>query len=230
MSERRHILIVDDDPAVAEDFDARLREEGFETTVVRTGREALRRVDAAWPDLVLMELVLPGVAGELVALGIKRRADLPIVVLSSIDDPATRAETIERFADDYVTKPADPAELVARIRRVLHRSGGRLVDRPLELGPDLALQLRQRRAIVRGRPVGLSPVEARFLAALAASPGRAVATDQLLARVWSDAGGADPASVWVTVRRLRRKLELDPSRPRLLLTGPSGGYLLAVAE
>jgi len=112
---------------------------------------------------------------------------------------------------------------------VLRRLNERIPSELLDLGPTLSLALRRREAIVAGRAVGLSPTETRLLATLAANLGTTITTDQLLARVWSDADGADPAYVWVAIRRLRRKIEVDPDEPRHLLTDRSGGYRLVAA-
>jgi len=224
------ILVVDDDAALAEVLADRLRRHGFETVVARSGDEALRRLDAAWPDLVLLDLMLPGIAGEDLAALIKRRADIPIIVVSAISTAESKVDLLQRYAEDYVTKPFDFDELVARIERVMRRVGDRIPSMSLELGPDLTLLLSRRLAVREGRLVGLSPTETRLLATLAANLDRPVTTEMLLSRVWSDADGADPAYVWVTVRRLRRKIERDPDEPRYLVTERNGGYRLVQAR
>jgi len=226
MTQRHRLLLVDDDAQLTQFLGARLRRDGFDVAVAGSGAEALAAVDEAWPDLVLLDLMMPGTSGEEVAAGIKRRADIPIVVLSAVATSRSKTELIEHYAEDYVTKPFDYPELVARVHRVLRRLNERIPSELLELGPDLSLALRRREAIVAGRPVGLSPTETRLLATLAANLGTTITTDQLLARVWSDADGADPAYVWVAIRRLRRKIEVDPDDPRHLLTDRSGGYRL----
>lgn len=224
------ILLVDDDPQLVGVLSPRLRRHGFDVRVARSGSEALRRLDASWPDLVLLDLMLPGIGGEDLAAQIKRRADIPIIVLSAISTSESKIDFLQRYAEDYVTKPFEFEELVARIARVIGRVGDRIPSEALELGPDLTLVLGRRTALREGRAVGLSPIETRLLGTLAASLGRPVATEMILSRVWSDADGADPAYVWVTVRRLRRKIERDPDEPRYLLTEKTGGYRLARAE
>ena len=230
MSERARILLVDDDAPLVAALGEQLRRDGYDVAAARSGREALHALDAAWPDLVVLDLLMPGMDGQDVALRIKRRADIPIVVLSVVADPETKVEFIQRFAEDYVTKPFDYQELRARIQRVLRRLQERIPRQELRLGPELTLVLQRREAVVRGTPVSLSPTETRFLATLAASHGRAVPTERLLARVWSDADGADPPYVWVTVRRLRRKIEKDPDKPIHLLTERGLGYRLVTVE
>ena len=226
MTERHRLLLVDDDAQLTQFLGARLRRDGFDVTVAGSGAEALAAIDEAWPDLVLLDLMMPGIGGEEVASGIKRRADIPIVVLSAVDTSRSKTELIEHYAEDYVTKPFDYPELVARIHRVLRRLNERIPSELLDLGPQLSLALRRREAVVAGQAVALSPTETRMLATLAANLGTTITTDQLLARVWSDSDGADPAYVWVAIRRLRRKIEVDPDEPRHLLTDRSGGYRL----
>jgi DNA-binding response OmpR family regulator len=219
------LLLVDDDPGHLEMLAERLETEGFEVQRARNGLEALARLDAEWPDLVVLDLMMPRMDGQTVASRIKSRADIPILVLSADATADSKTELIAHFAEDYVTKPYDFVELVARIRRVLRRVNDQLPVQEIDLG-DLVLVPRRREAIVRGRPVSLSPTESRFLATLAARMPGAVTTDQLLRQVWADSDAADPAYVWVTVRRLRQKIEVDPNAPRHLLTDPAGGYRL----
>ena len=228
MSEAR-LLLVDDDPVHLEALAERLSADGFDVTRAAGGAEALERLDAAWPDLVILDLMMPEMDGQTLAARIKSRADIPILVLSAVAAADSKANLIAHFAEDYVTKPYDYAELVARIRRVLRRLQDQIPVEELALG-DLTLVPRKREAIIRGRHVALSPTESRFLATLAASMPKAVSTDQLLRKVWADSDGADPAYVWVTVRRLRQKLELDADNPHHLLTDPAGGYRLAAWE
>jgi DNA-binding response OmpR family regulator len=228
MSEAR-LLLVDDDQIHLDALAERLSGDGFEVARAASGSEALERLDGAWPDLVLLDLMMPEMDGQALAGRIKNRADIPILVLSAVAAADSKADLIAHFAEDYVTKPYDYAELVARIRRVLRRLQDQIPVEEMALG-DLTLVPRKREAIVRGRHVSLSPTESRFLATLAASMPKAVSTDQLLRKVWADSDAADPAYVWVTVRRLRQKLEFDADDPHHLLTDPVGGYRLAAWE
>jgi two-component system, OmpR family, KDP operon response regulator KdpE len=228
MNEAR-LLLVDDDAAHLDALAERLAGDGFDVTKAASGAEALEQLDAAWPDLVILDLMMPDMDGQTVAGRIKTRADIPILVLSAVAAADSKADLISHFAEDYVTKPYDYAELVARIRRVLRRLHDQIPVEELALG-DLTLIPRKREAVIRGRRVSLSPTESRFMATLAASMPRPVATEQLLHKVWADSDAADPAYVWVTVRRLRQKIELDPDDPHHLLTDPAGGYRLAAWE
>lgn len=225
MSEGR-LLLIDDDAAHLDALADRLVSDGFEVAKAASGAAALRQLDTAWPDLVILDLMMPGMDGQTLAGRIKSRADIPILVLSAVAAAGSKADLIAHFAEDYVTKPYDYAELVARVRRVLRRLADQMPVEELALG-DLTLVPRKREAIVGGRRVALSPTESRFLATLAASMPRPVSTEQLLRKVWADSDAADPAYVWVTVRRLRQKIEVDPDDPRHLLTDSAGGYRLA---
>ena len=224
------VLLVDDDSALLDVLGGHLRRDGFDVATARSGREALARLDAGWPDLIVLDLMMPGIDGLQLAGRIKQRADIPIVVLSAITAAESKIDLIDRYAEDYITKPFEYQELRARIERVLRRLHDRLPRRELVLGEDLTLVLPRREALVDGRAVALSPTETRFLATLAAQLGRPVTTERLLTTVWSAAEGAEPPYVWVTVRRLRLKLERDPDAPRYLLTERGLGYRLAAAE
>ena len=220
------ILLVDDDRDLLVPLAEQLRLDGFDVTTARDGEEALRRLDSAWPDLLIIDLLMPRMDGLTLAREIKARADLPIIVLSAIDAGDNKADLLDEFAEDYITKPYHYSELRARIQRVLRRVGDRVPRKGLDLGPDLVLELHQRRAIVRGEPVQLTPTESRLLFALAANLGQIVTTETLLTRGWAETDEAEPSYVWVTMRRLRQKLEVDANRPRHLLTVRGVGYRL----
>ncbi len=230
MSDRYRLLLVDDDVQLITYLAERLTRDGYDVTTAKSGAEALAALDASWPDLVVLDLMLPRMRGEEIAARIKKRADIPIIVLSAVTSADIKVELISRYAEDYLTKPFHHEELLARIGRVLGRLNERIPSQELELGPDLTLILRRREAIVGGDVVSLSATETRFMATLAARAGDPISTEQLLARVWGDADGADPAYVWVTVRRLRRKIEQDPDHPQYLVTERGGGYRLVPAS
>jgi DNA-binding response OmpR family regulator len=223
---RPAILLVDDDPTLRSVLARRLGRDGFEVRPVSSGAEALRALERAWPALLVIDLMMPGMDGFELCRRVKHIADLPIIVLSAVDASEAKVRALEYYAEDYVTKPFDPDELSARIHRVLRRTesgrGGLTLD-----GGSLEIDLVQRRARVDQRTESLSPTEVRFLQVLIASLDRTVPTDTLLSRVWSDSELPDPSYVWVTVRRLRNKIERDPNRPRVLLTDRGVGYRLS---
>jgi DNA-binding response OmpR family regulator len=220
------ILLVDDDRDLLVPLADQLRHDGFEVTTARDGDEALRRLDSSWPDLLIIDLLMPRMDGLTLAREVKARADLPIIVLSAIDAGDNKADLLDEFAEDYVTKPYHYSELRARIQRVLRRVGDRVPRKGLDLGPDLSLELHRRQAIVGGEEVQLTPTESRLLFALAANLGQTVTTEMLLTRGWAETDEAEPSYVWVTMRRLRQKIEVDPNRPRHLITVRGIGYRL----
>ena len=222
----RRILLVDDDPNLLVVLSEQLRDDGFEVSTARDGQEALHRLDAGWPDLILLDLMMPKVDGLALARGIKAAADLPIIVLSAIDTADSKARLLDEVAEDYVSKPYHYPELLARIERVLRRLGDRIPRQSLVLGPNLRLDLHRKAATVGSTEVQLTPTESRLLHTLAASLGDAVETETLLAHGWADTEEADASYVWVSMRRLRQKIEVDPDEPVHLLTVRGVGYRL----
>ena len=223
------ILIVDDDPNLLVLLADQLRADGYEIQTARDGDEALRRLRTGWPDLLIIDMMMPRMDGLTLAREIKGRADLPIIVLSAIDAGDSKADLLEEVAEDYVTKPYHYPELRARINRVLRRLGDKVPRQSLVLGPNLTLDLHRREATVGGETVQLTPTESRLLYALAANLGQTVTTETLLARGWAETEDADPSYVWVTMRRLRQKVEVDPNRPVHLQTVRGVGYRLVAA-
>jgi len=224
-----NLLLVDDDARLVALLEDRLRRDGFEVTVAMRGSQAISSLDRRWPDLVILDLMLPDMRGEQVAQQIKRRADIPIIVLSAVTEVTSRTSTIRDFAEDYLVKPFHYPELQVRVERVLRRMADRIPSEEQVVATGMVLALRRREAIVNGVRHKLTPVEARFIGALATTNGQPLTTEQLLARVWSGSDGADPVYVWVTIRRLRQKLEPDPAHPVFIHTVPGGGYRLGDA-
>jgi two-component system KDP operon response regulator KdpE len=225
-----NLLLVDDDPRLLMLLGDKLRRDGLVVECARTGRAALQSFEDRWPDIVILDTVLSDMSGHDLAERIKARADVPILILSADTEADQKVESLRRHAEDYVTKPFHYPELYARIQRILHRIHDRIPSQELVLGPELTIQLSRRRALIGDREVHLSPTESRLLAVLAARVGSPVATQQLLDRVWRFGVDVDPASVWVTIRRLRKKLETDPDHPRYLVTMDTAGYALRRLE
>lgn len=222
---RPALLLVDDDPTLLSVLSRRMAREGYEVVSASSGPQALRLLEQRWPALLIIDLMMPGMDGFELAARVKRIADLPIIVLSALDASEAKVRALESYAEDYVTKPFDPDELVARVQRVLQRAASGRSGVVLDDG-ELEIDLVRRRVTRSGTSTPLTPTEARLLHLLLGQLDRTVTTDSLLDRVWSESDGADPSYVWVTVRRLRRKIEADPDRPRFLLTERGVGYRL----
>ena len=223
---RPAVLLVDDDLTLLSVLSRRMHRAGYDTRTAQSGPDALRQLEGTWPALLVVDLMMPGMDGFELCRRVKQIADLPIIVLSAVDASEAKVNALELYAEDYVTKPFDPDELVARVQRVLRRAAVGSPQISLD-GGEIEVDLATRRLTTPAGAQQLTPTEARLLGVLASALDRVVRTDELLDRVWTDADGADPSYLWVTVRRLRRKLETDPDRPRYLLTERGVGYRLA---
>jgi len=225
---RPAVLLVDDDLNLLSILSRRLAREGMDVRTASSGYAALDSLERAWPALLVVDLMMPRMDGFELCRRVKRIADLPIIVLSAVDASESKVRALEEYAEDYVTKPFNPDELVARVNRVLRRAPSGPGSLTLASG-ELEIDLTGRRVTTSVGSHALTPTEVRLLQVLIASLDHTVATETLLDRVWSDADGADPSYVWVSMRRLRRKLEVDPDNPRLLLTERGVGYRLVSA-
>jgi len=223
---RARILVVDDEPTVREVVAHYLQRDGYAVRELDRGDQVAEAVEDFAPDLVVLDIMLPGLSGLEVLRALETRR-VPVIMLTARVDEADRVLGLELGADDYVTKPFSPRELVARVRTVLRRVQG--ADEPGEGGVSvfdgLRIDHRSREVLVGGTPVHLTAKEFDVLSFLARSPRQVFSRGQLLERVWdSSPDFQDPATVTVHVRRLRTKLEPDPDRPRWITTVWGVGY------
>ncbi|MFG2577229.1 response regulator transcription factor [Streptomyces sp. NPDC048481] len=224
----KRVLVVDDDPTVSEVVAGYLDRAGFAVDVAADGPAAVAQAALRTPDLVVLDLMLPGMDGLEVCRRIRATAPLPVIMLTARGDEEDRILGLEVGADDYVTKPFSPRELVLRVESVLRRSGAPTAARTgasgtwLRAGP-LAVDPAARRATRDGAELALTIREFDLLEFFIRNPGRATSREQLMQRVWGWEFG-DLSTVTVHVRRLREKVEDDPARPRLISTVWGVGY------
>jgi len=224
------ILIVEDEEAIAAFVQTALERDGFDAKSVGDGPGALQALDSFRPDLILLDLGLPGMDGLQVCQAIRTREHYtPIIMLTARTDDVDKIVGLEVGADDYVTKPFNARELVARVRallRLVHHSAGRRPESTVRFGV-VEIDLDGRQVLKDGLPVELTPKEFDLLALLARNPGRVYGRDTLLEQVWGYDFAGDSRTVDVHMQRLRRKLEENPRAPRYLLSVHSIGYKFA---
>ncbi|HVY10185.1 MAG TPA: MtrAB system response regulator MtrA [Mycobacteriales bacterium] len=219
---KARVLVVDDDPALSEMLGIVLRNEGFEPSFVGDGDGALEAFRATKPDLVLLDLMLPGTDGLDVCRAIRAESGAPIVMLTARSDTVDVVIGLEAGADDYVVKPFKPKELVARIRaRLRHNEDA--VGQVLTIG-DVSIDVSGHVVSRDGGPIALTPLEFDLLVALARKPRHVFTRDQLLEQVWGYRHVADTRLVNVHVQRLRAKVERDPEHPEVVVTVRGVGY------
>jgi DNA-binding response OmpR family regulator len=220
------VLVIEDEPSIREIVDLYLRRAGFEVTTASDGHEALKMLAQDLPDLVVLDLMLPGVDGYEITQTIRAKGDTPIIMLTSRREEVDRIAGLEMGADDYVVKPFSPQELVSRVRAVLRRTHGATLktkEKPLSYDA-LMIDPTTRVVSVRGSEIILTAKEFDLLWLLAANPRQVFTRDQLLTQVWGSSDYIDPSTVTVHVHRLREKIEADPSKPDHILTVWGVGY------
>lgn len=226
----QRILIVDDDPAIAAFVQTALEREGFETELVKRGDTALARVEAIHPDLILLDLMLPGMDGLQICQALRRRSQyIPIIMLTAKDDDVDKIVGLEIGADDYITKPFKIRELLARIRallRLVQHSAG-TTSHILNYG-SLEIDLDGRSVKREGQPVSLTPKEFELLSLLASNPRRVYGRETLLEKIWGYGNVVPSRTVDVHIQRLRQKIETDSAEPRFLVTVRNIGYKFEV--
>jgi two-component system response regulator ResD len=218
------VLVVDDEPIVREVVVRYLEREGYRTLEAGDGDLARSLVEQHSPGLVVLDVMLPGTDGLELCRWIRARSDLPIIMLTARGDEADRIVGLELGADDYVTKPFSPRELAARVRTVLRRSAPETVRAEQLASGDLVIDARTREVTKAGVDLHLTVKEFDLLWFLARHPRQVFSRDQLMDRVWGYAAALDTGTVTVHVRRLREKIEDDPSHPRHLQTVWGVGY------
>jgi two-component system, OmpR family, response regulator ResD len=220
------ILVVEDEPSVGEVVSLYLRRAGYGVSVVRDGTAALASLERQLPQLVVLDLMLPGADGWEITRRLREQGDTPIIILTARREEADRIAGLEMGADDYVVKPFSPQELVSRVRAVLRRTNAGHPDpseQPIHLA-DMIIDPQTRLVTIQGQEKALTAKEFDLLWLLARHPRQVFTRDQLLERIWGQADYIDPGTVTVHIRRLREKIEADGSNPIHLLTVWGVGY------
>lgn len=221
------ILVVEDEESLSDPLSYLLEKEGFEVVVAADGHTAIDEFDRSGADLVLLDLMLPGLPGTEVCRALRARSSVPVIMLTAKDSEIDKVVGLEIGADDYVTKPYSSRELVARIRAVLRRKGepDELLPATIEAGP-VRMDVERHVVTVRGEQTSLPLKEFELLEMLLRNAGRVLTRGQLIDRVWGSDYVGDTKTLDVHVKRLRSKIEVDPKDPRHLVTVRGLGYKL----
>ncbi|MGH2757248.1 MAG: response regulator transcription factor [Actinomycetota bacterium] len=219
------VLLVEDEAGIAEPLAYQLERAGFDTKWVTDGRVGLESFEARGADLVILDLMLPGMAGEDVCKAIRRTSNVPIIMLTARDTEIDRVVGLELGADDYVTKPFSTRELIARVKAVMRRAEPRSEGEvPVLEGGGIRVDLDRYEVTVRGEPVHLPLKEFEVLELLMQNAGRVVTRETLIDRVWGSNYFGDMRTLDVHIKRLRAKLEAEPRAPKHILTVRGIGY------
>jgi DNA-binding response OmpR family regulator len=220
------ILLVDDEHSIQTLLSYPLRKDGYQVVSALDGREALQRFGESRFDLVILDLMLPKLDGVEVCRQLRRRSQVPIIMLTAKGSETDKVAGLEVGADDYITKPFSMREFRSRVKAALRRSrmaSGPREESPIEIG-ELRVDPARRTVTLNGEEVGLTYVEFEILAALARAPGRVLTRETLLEQVWGDSEYRDPRTIDVHIRHLREKLEGNPKQPEYLFTVRGVGY------
>ena len=223
----KHILVVDDEPRIAEIARDYLQRAGFHVTTASSGADALTIARSRHPDLIVLDLGLPHMDGLDVTRALRKQSDVPIIMLTARVDEGDKVIGLELGADDYVTKPFSPRELVARVRAVFRRVDTAPARGDVIRAGEVTLDRRKMQVSVRDRPIDLTRTEFELLATLAGQPGRVFTRAQLLDAVRGIEAESFDRAIDAHVKNLRHKLEADPRNPRYVLTVHGVGYKFA---
>jgi two-component system KDP operon response regulator KdpE len=221
------ILLVDDEPSILKTMAPLLRSRGYHVETAATGREAIDRFEQDHPNLVILDLMLPDIDGLEVCRRIRARGETPIIILSAREVERVKVEALDLGADDYVTKPFGPEELLARVRAALRRSSADGEPAGQLARGDLVIDFDKRRVVRDRDEIRLTPKEFDLLVYLARHAGRVVTHKAILRAIWGPHSVDQPEHLRVLVNAVRKKIEPDPANPRYILTEPWVGYRFA---
>jgi two-component system, OmpR family, KDP operon response regulator KdpE len=225
--DRVSILVTDDDHRMRRLLRLNLEQAGYRVATAEDGPAALDLAELDPPDLILLDIMMPGIDGFTCLERLREFSDVPVILLTAKGEEQDKIRGLDLGADDYLTKPFSPAEMLARVRAVLRRHHPSPGTPPEIVVADLTINLARRRVILRGQEIRLTPTEYKLLYELATNPGRVMLHVDLLSRVWGPEYRDAVDYLWTYVRYLRNKIEPDPAHPRYILSEPGVGYLLA---
>jgi DNA-binding response OmpR family regulator len=233
MSQRKTILIVDDEPRYVKLVEINLQTEGYQVRTAGNGQEAVEAVAAAAPDLILLDVMMPIMDGFTATTRIREFSNVPIILVTAKGEERDRVRGLDAGADDYIVKPFSAQELLARVRAVLRRAERQQADsfhEPIFRHRELTIDLARAQVFAGETEAQLTATEYRLLQTLAASMGRVLTADELLSTVWGPEYKDDKEILWVCLSRLRQKIEPDPKSPVHIVTRQGIGYLMPSAE
>ena len=229
---RAHILVVEDEPRYLRAIKINLEASGYEVSTARVGQTAIQLAADEEPDLVLLDIKMPGVNGYEVCRRIREFSKVPIIMLTALAQDADKVKGLDIGADDYVTKPFSVDELLARVRAALRRVGlsEQRDAHPVFQAGDLLVDFARQRVFIRREEVDLTPTEYRLLCELVKQAGRVLVPEYLLEKTWGVGYEGENRLLWQAIHRLRRKVEPDPRNPQYIQTRPGMGYVFVPPE
>jgi two-component system, OmpR family, alkaline phosphatase synthesis response regulator PhoP len=232
MQHKTHVLVVDDDPRLLRLVRVNLERAGFSVSTAGHGQAALDELAAQPPDAMVLDITMPGVDGFTLTQQVREISNVPIIMLTAMSEQAQKVRGLEIGADDYMTKPFDPDELVARLRALLRRSQAVAPEEEQHLieAGGLKIDFLRRKVERDGEPVKLTPTEYKLLQVLAQQAGKVIPHADLLSKVWGPEYRDDTDYLWVYIRYLRQKLEKDPSSPKYIVSVPGFGYRFEIPK
>lgn len=224
MNRGARVLVVDDEPQIRRSLQVNLEGKGYQVLTAEDGEQAVQVMAHQPPDVIVMDLLLPGIDGIELTRRIRKDSAVPIIFLSAIGEEPKKIDALEAGADDYVTKPFSVDELLARIKSVLRRVAGSRQSEPILTCGELSINFDRREVRVRHEPVKLTPTEYDLLKYMIENAGKVLTHRTLLLAVWGPGYVDQAQNLRVFVGQLRKKIEMNPGRPRFILTDPGVGY------
>lgn len=227
------ILVVDDEPRYLRLLGFNLASDGYEVLTARDGEDGIRKVVDHSPDLIILDIMMPNMDGISTCKRIRQFSNIPIMIISARNEDESKVLALNSGADDYVTKPYSATEVLARVRAMLRRSQGRISEphgEPVFSNGELKIDYARAEVYQNGKQVILTPTEFKLVTFFAERVGKIITPDELLVSTWGENYKDDKEILWVSIARLRQKIEPNPHSPQYILTRPGIGYLMPVID